>query len=51
MIQSLAVELETPVEVKRKVVFPVVFTEERVDHLLACLGGNFSDIRAKALEV
>lgn len=53
MVQSLALELESRSEEdeKRKVEFPTIFTEERVEHLLACLGGNFSDIRTKALEV
>ena len=54
MIQFLALELEPhslEKDSKRKVAFPPVFTEDRVEHLLACLGGNFSDIRSRALEV
>ena len=54
MIESLASELSTgtaPLSQKDTINYPEVFTEERVDHLLACLGGNFSDVRAKAMNV
>jgi hypothetical protein len=54
MIESLASELSTglaPPSQKDTVDYPKVFTEERLDHLLACLGGNFSDVRAKAMNV
>jgi hypothetical protein len=54
MMHSLALELVTchvPSGSKYQVDYPTVFTEERVEYLLACLGGNFSDIRAKALEM
>jgi len=54
MIESLASELSSgsvPPSQKDTVSYPEVFTEERLFHLLACLGGNFSDVRAKAMNV
>jgi hypothetical protein len=48
LIHSLALEVPLFAD---KIAVPLVFTDERVDHLLACLGGNFSDVRAKALDM
>jgi hypothetical protein len=48
LIHSLALEVPLFAD---KIEIPLVFTDERVDYLLACLGGNFSDVRAKALDM